>query len=301
MNGRQPKCPGCGSTRTKPSVFGTTLYRDHHFNYLDCEECRSIFVDPMPDQQTVAQMYGPDYLQFLSTEESHGGEESVKEVLTFLSENEKGVFLDYGCGAGKLLKDVSNIGWEAVGFEFDPATAAKYSAAGGVRIVSDVNDLGPEFSADVVYLGDVVEHLTELEEQFPRILELVRPGGYLMAHGPLEANRNLFFRVLRLRRRLNPGKIQNMPPYHVFLATTHGQQWFFRRFGLEQLLFRTFESEHPAPSKLSVSDLTNLRNLSLFAVRKISQAVTKLSNAQIGNRYFYVGRRNASEIHNADV
>lgn len=50
---------------------------------------------------------------------------------------------------------------------------------------------------DVLHLGDMIEHLTDLEHQFPEILRLIKPGGYLLAQGPLEAGPNLFTSVLK--------------------------------------------------------------------------------------------------------
>ncbi len=54
--------------------------------------------------------------------------------------------------------------------------------------------------ADVLHLGDVIEHMTKINEQMPEILKLIKPGGFLIAQGPLEANFNVFTLGIRLSR-----------------------------------------------------------------------------------------------------
>lgn len=246
----------------------------------------------MPDEGDLAQMYGAEYRQFLSAEHLHSGEGGIASVIEVLRrEDEGGVFLDYACGAGRLLKEAANAGWESVGVEFDAETASRFSEVHGLRIVSDAAELPADFAADVIHLGDVIEHLTDVNSQFPEVLRLLRDGGLVVAQGPLEANSNLFFHGIKAARRLRGAPPSTMPPYHVSLATAAGQRRFFERFGLAEMEFRVFETAHPAPQKIGFGDINNPRTAGLFALRKISQAATSLSRGRMGNRYYYVGRK----------
>jgi hypothetical protein len=143
--------------------------------------------------------------------------------------------------------------------------------------------------ADVLNLGDVIEHLTTVEQQLPGILRLIKPAGLLVAQGPLEANANLFTALLQLSRQLRP-RPAHFPPYHVMLATSRGQRALFTRFGLEDVHYSVSEVAWPAPSQISFQDLSRPRNLVLFGVRRLSQLASSLRPERWGNRYFYVGR-----------
>src|SRR5262249_13617589 len=157
-----------------------------------------------------------------------------EQVVHWLERNGRGVFLDYGCGAGALLTEARRLGWDAVGVEFDAEVATEVGRRTGARTLTaaQAERLRAPL-ADGPHLGDVLEHLTDLEHQMPQILGLLNPDGVLLAQGPLEANANLFTALLRLARRARPRRIE-MAPYHVLLATARGQRALFRRFGLEE-------------------------------------------------------------------
>jgi SAM-dependent methyltransferase len=245
----------------------------------------------MPDEEALSEMYGTDYQQFLSAEHYHSGEIGLRDVTRYLKDRHKGVFLDYACGAGRLLGEVSKLGWDAVGYEYDSNLAKRYSEKCGLKIVASMSELGEGFLADVVHLGDVLEHLTDINEQFPAILDLLRKGGLLIAQGPLEANRNLFFRAIELNRKWKGRQVSRTPPYHVSLASTLGQRRLFQRFGLEEMEFRVYETAHPAPERISAADFRRPRSIALFLLRKLSQATSRISDAKVGNRYFFAGRK----------
>ena len=74
--------------------------------------------------------------------------------------------------------------------------------------------------------------MTNINEQMPVVLKLIKPGGLLIAQGPLEANFNIFTMGVRLSRSLRPNSKSELAPYHVMLATKQGQEECFRRFDL---------------------------------------------------------------------
>jgi len=243
----------------------------------------------MPDDEALEQMYGKDYLQFLSTEESHSGNDGITRVRKQLQKMSSGIFLDYACGGGALLREVSNLGWEVVGIERDAETARKFSELLEIRIISDVEKLAGTFPADVIHFGDVLEHLTDIDNEFPRFLRLVKNDGLVIAQGPLEANFNVFYLGIKLVRYLRGKPPSDMPPYHVALATAKGQRALFNRMRLTEIEFTIFETAHPAPQTLRVKDIRKPRAVGLFLLRKISQAVTNFFPRKMGNRYFYMG------------
>jgi SAM-dependent methyltransferase len=270
--------------------MGATVYRGTRFEYQECEECGSAFVAPMPDGETLGQMYGDDYGQFISLEEAHSGGEGTERVLRELQKVDAGRFLDYGCGGGYLLREVAKLDWETHGIEFDRTATERIRDASGAMVVTSIDELPADVRFDAVHMGDVIEHLTDVDTEMPRILERLRPGGLLIAQGPLEANFNLFLVGLRLKKLVRDTD-STMPPYHVMLATGRGQKRLFTRFGLEQIAFDIFEAAHPAPEKIRFADVKNIRLTSLYVLRKLSQTFSGAFDSSAGNRYFYVGRK----------
>jgi SAM-dependent methyltransferase len=245
----------------------------------------------MPDGATLALMYGTDYVLSGGPQAEDDNNKQPFRVVEWLKRTPPGVFLDYGCGAGELLVEAQKLGWTALGVELNRDVAQAVAARTGAQVVSDVTELDAVPCADVLHLGDVIEHLTGIEQQMPDILRLLKPGGLLLAQGPLEANANLFTLALKAARALRPQARTEMAPYHVLLATGEGQRTLFRRFGLAELEYSLSEVAWPAPASLPLSDLRRPRTVAMFGLRRASQAVSALRPHRWGNRYFYAGRK----------
>jgi SAM-dependent methyltransferase len=212
-----------------------------------------------------------------------------KRIVRYLKKTPPGIFVDFGCGDGTVLRAVQDAGWRAIGVEIDPEVAREVAVRTGLEVISRLEGTIEPQSVDVVNLGDVIEHLTDAAGQLGQILSILRPGGLLIAQGPLEANKNLFTFGLRIARTLRP-RPATIPPYHVILATAKGQRTLFDRLGLETIEFDITEVDWPAPSRITIPDLTSPRHLVLFVVRQASKLLTALTSADWGNRYFFIGR-----------
>lgn len=286
-----PSCWLCAGDRTRPSWLGSTIYAGKVFTYLECVDCGSLFCDPMPDAETLGLMYGASY----GTTGDDAAVEDPKQprrVVDWLERKTPGSFIDYGCGGGHLLVEARRLGWTAAGVEFDPGVASTVEQRIGIRVFNRNSQAElPRGGADVVHLGDVLEHLTDVETELRDVLRLVKPGGHLIAQGPLEANTTLFTAVLRGWRRARQPAAAGMAPYHVTLATATGQRALFARVGLHTVEFSMHEVDWPAPSVLGWADARHLRRVGMFALRRLSRLVTAVSGGRFGNRYFYVGRR----------
>ena len=210
---------------------------------------------------------------------------------------QKGVFLDYGCGGGDLLVEAESRGWSVLGIEFDESRARATAERTQLECVTRDDDSVGVRCADVVHLGDVLEHLVDVDTEMKRILRLLKPGGLLVAQGPLEANANLYTLTLKLKGFVLRRSRIEMPPYHVLLATSDGQRALFRRFGLEETEFLMQEVSWPAPHELRLEHLRRPRHVVLYVLRKLSQALSRLRPGRFGNRYFYVGRYLGSDPH----
>jgi SAM-dependent methyltransferase len=243
----------------------------------------------MPDDDMLRRLYGADYAN-AGADASVEDPKQPRRVLEYLSSRPPGTFVDFGCGSGFLLREAGRLGWTSFGVEYDPAIAEETTRTTGAAVFA-VGAIPASLKADVLHLGDVIEHLTRLDTQMPRILDLLAPQGILLAQGPLEANPTLFNVAVRAARGLRRRRQASMPPYHVLLATRGGQRRFFERFGLRELTFSLSEVAWPAPSRLATRDLRSPRRVGLFLASLASRAASRLAPHRLGNRYFYVGTR----------
>lgn len=244
----------------------------------------------MPSKSVCGRMYTQDE-DYSVPQEGYSTDldDRLRATLDALAKLPPGTIIDYGCGRGDIVRAAAELGWQSFGVEFSSQIAAKLSADIGVPVTTlDALDLRGA-RADVVVLNDVLEHMTELDDEFRSILSHLRPGGLVMAQGPLEGNANLFLHAVATFRRLKGSPRATTPPYHVLLATARGQRVFFRRSGLKELRYTVTEVAWPAPDRLP--PLRDRRLFALYWLRSASQLIGRVVPAYSGNRYFYIGER----------
>jgi SAM-dependent methyltransferase len=244
----------------------------------------------MPQNDVLESMYGSQYEASFGTDSGIDDPKEPCRVLDWLEKLRPGTFVDYGCGGGDLLTEAAKRNWNVVGVEFDEELACSTSRRTGLSVVTRLDQHLTRPLADVLHLGDVIEHLTEVNVQIPDILSLIKPGGSFVAQGPLENNTSLFTFVLQNVKQLMPSRPAQMAPYHVMLATLGGQRALFKRFGLEEIECHVHEAFWPAPRRIEFRDLAKPRSVGLFLLRRISRFVSKARPNGWGNRYFYVGK-----------
>src|SRR4051794_14650376 len=104
------QCPLCECRDTRPAWLGETVFLARRYAYRECVGCGSLFCDPMPDHAALTAMYTEDYM-------GPGGEDALRdpgkaydEVLDVLEAAGAAHFVDYGCGAGRLLTEATRRG-----------------------------------------------------------------------------------------------------------------------------------------------------------------------------------------------
>lgn len=289
-------CPLCSSSAVRPSWLGEIFYDGHLFPYLECISCKSLFCHPMPSNEMVNKIYGTAYQGSLSENPTENEPGDPSRVIQWLRKQPlPGTFIDYGCREGKLLVEAKRLKWQAIGVEINIDVARATEKRTGAPVVQPGSPRLTTHSADVLHVGDVIEHLTDIEEQMPYILSIIKPGGLLIAQGPLEANSNLFAITIHGSRLLRRSKVIHTSPEHVILATSKGQRALFSRLGLREIEYRLSEVAWPAPSKFPRGEEMTVRAVILYAVRRLSQLATQLQPDSWGNRYFYVGQKPLNE------
>lgn len=80
----------------------------------------------------------------------------------YLSPMRKGRLLDVGCGAGRMLKALGDLGWLTEGVDFDPAAVECAKAQGLKAHAGSLQNLEyPDDTFDAVILNHSIEHIPE--------------------------------------------------------------------------------------------------------------------------------------------
>jgi SAM-dependent methyltransferase len=94
--------------------------------------------------------------------------------------------LEVGPGAGKTLRSLRWIGWQAVGLDLDPDAASTAERASGctVKVGTLTSTDLPDESFNLIFMSHVLEHLPDLRPALQRCLRLLAPGGRLVVVYP---------------------------------------------------------------------------------------------------------------------
>jgi len=249
-------CPLCGARPKRLSFPYATFFNSIQFCYLKCSTCKSVFVDPLPDEQTFAQMYAKSSYHDCYYDGTDGAdyEDSARLLRKYLEPSS--TVLDYGCGMGSFLRACRSQGLEPVGVEFDQDTA-KFAASNAncqVLTVQAFSKLSTRFAFDAIHLGDVLEHLPKPMETLALLLKFLKPGGVLFVEGPIEENPSLVLWAVKifgqLKHFLKPKFMPNDPPTHLFRTNAHSQKAFLMRVnqGLTMCHWQIYETGWPYKS-----------------------------------------------------
>lgn len=110
-----------------------------------------------------------------------GAEHDALEIM-FLGGEKPGRVLDVGCGNGKRLRRLQDIGWQPQGQEVDPESAAVAERDLGIPVyVGPLSEAPfPDEEFDAVISNHVFEHVHEPLELLENAWRLVKPGGILV-------------------------------------------------------------------------------------------------------------------------
>lgn len=115
-------------------------------------------------------------------------EDKIKIVLEMLEKHNSGRMLDIGCGDGYITKLISRkTECEPYGIDIS-RNAVKTARKRGVKAIeADINEgkiPHPKNYFDMVFCGDILEHIYNTEVLLENIYRILKPGGYLVISVP---------------------------------------------------------------------------------------------------------------------
>lgn len=266
------------------------------FPLAQCAICGMRFLSVQPAPESLAELYSADY--FESDFRCGRSDANAADEAAFRAENaglldafgrwsRPGELLEVGSATGWLLKHAIERGWRARGVELSADACARSRALGLDVFHGDLLAAAlPSDTFDLVYMGDVLEHVPNCRAVLLEVTRVLKPGGHFYLRGPTTTHslaRALGLKLYALARR---EIVLREPPYHLWEFTPGPLARLFERCGLEVVESR--QAKIPpgrAHGKKSV-----LERAAMAAIDLVNLPLTRLFNAR-GDRIVMVGRR----------
>ncbi len=235
-------CPGCAGMQAAPA------FTKNGFRYVECADCRSLFVSPRPPQSALDRFYkdAPSSRfwarEFFPAVEEARRERIVRPRVRRILDHprlreldlEHPLVVDVGAGAGGFLNELLRMAPGAEAIAVEPGEdLAEQARARGLRVVEKPVELCDELAgeADVVTSFEVIEHGHDPLVFVQAVARLARPGGLILVTG-LNGD-GLDVQVL-----WNEAKAVS-PPHHLNFLSVRGLESLFRRADLAEVEVET--------------------------------------------------------------
>jgi len=122
-------CPFCNSKQHKKFAFPAFRFNNKKFNYVECCNCKLIYLENAPDVEDYALMYKEEYqIEIPSIEDKIDSNKWIPGHFTYQEhfdiiqsqQNDKQIkLLDYSCGNGEFVIAAIQNGIDAYGSEYN--------------------------------------------------------------------------------------------------------------------------------------------------------------------------------------
>jgi len=302
------RCPGCGAADLAPLPLRYEFRGA--FPLVECRGCGLRFLRVQPAGDALAELYAPEYFErdfrCGRSDSVYFSEDAFREenralldafdalVVGAASGAPAGpaaaaprCLLEVGCAGGWLLKHALERGWHAQGVELSSAAVAHARGLGLQVFEGDLLEAAlPAARFDLVYMGDVLEHLPDCGAALDEVARVLRPGGHVYLRGPITTNSLARRLALAVYRAAGATIVLREPPYHLGEFTPRSLRGLFARAGLE--VTRLQQSKIP-PGRPHGRKNALERGV-LFALDALNLPLTRLLDVA-GDRVVMVGRK----------
>jgi 2-polyprenyl-3-methyl-5-hydroxy-6-metoxy-1,4-benzoquinol methylase len=193
---QRKRCPCCGE------VASTTIDRKLVYRLERCQRCGVRYRYPYETSAEIQAYYQQDFsnneknltggipdaatLQHLRETNFTGTEldfSGVLQLLHLLNLRPGARVFDYGASWGYGIMQLQRAGFAAAGLEIS-APRVQYGKSLGLELLEQLPLPARRGSYDAIYSSHVLEHLPDAGMALRQQLELLRPGGLLIAHTP---------------------------------------------------------------------------------------------------------------------
>jgi len=162
------------------------VIEENGYTSKKCPQCGLVYLSPRPSFDDIIDLYGHDNAYISADSHISGGylkklyaRHNLGIIRSFIRSGE---LLDIGAGAGYFLYEARNLGFNPHGLEFNPIQADHIRDK--LKIPCEESPIaatlfnGKKF--DVVYHCDVISHFYNPIEDFKKINEKMKVGGFLV-------------------------------------------------------------------------------------------------------------------------
>ena len=281
-------CPSCGHNATDGLPFHYE-WADQRYDIKRCCACGHISIFPLPSPEQTQSFYGEEYfesgLHGLDREDTtyvaradaahEQTMEFVKKELLSRHDGARSLF-EIGAATGHLLHAARAIGLDEVGGVEISSSAVSHAKQVFDLELTCCNVDEVEFTAfdrgwDIVYAGDVLEHVRDPNKLVTFMKHLVADGGVVITRVP--ATFELISTRVASRLLSLLGKSLRLPdaPYHIHEFTAHTVRALFQRhFGSVEI-----DNDIVSPTELNLKGLRP-QYLAKLAFHLLNYPVTKL-------------------------
>jgi SAM-dependent methyltransferase len=250
MKQQLPTCPVCDGGDVAPMPFGYDV-GGKRLQAVGCRRCGVIVLHPLPSDEEIAALYTKEYFEgdFRCGHEGSCFTDPARAALAGAGLLERirqmrpsGRFLEVGCAGGAFLNAARQAGYEVQGVELSREASQFARETFGLPVFTGhLPEAGfPADSFDIVYLGDVIEHLPRPRAILGEVLRVLSPGGVVMMACPSQTN-TLFSRAgFAVYRLLARQATVQLPPYHLFEYRPRSIRFLLERCGFKQIQVRQY-------------------------------------------------------------
>jgi SAM-dependent methyltransferase len=242
-------CPLCNQTdgRDFPICYE---FHQKRFQAKQCAHCSFVYLDPRLTPEELKLLYSDEY--FLhdgaafgahspSDYESAAIKGSVKftEILGWIRRYKpSGEFFEIGCGMGYFLEYARKNGYVVSGVEYAELGVRTCQTKFGLDVQRGSFEELPvqPDRYDVMFMGDVLEHLIQPLDMLRKAHSMLKPSGVLAAEVPSMFNSLTGRLAVAGMRMLGTRKKMAMPPYHVNEFTPKTLRSMIERAGFKHCI-----------------------------------------------------------------
>ena len=236
------QCLACGS-RSLAAAAMRYEWQGTRFPAARCRDCGMLFLRVQPVGETLARMYSSEY--FAQDFRCGRSDAQATDEAAFRAENDglldrfeplrgAGRLLEVGCATGLLLKRARERGWQGTGVELSPDAVQHARALGLTVHQGTIADAAlPANAFDIVYMGDVLEHVPDCRATLAEVARVLAPGGHAIVRGPITTHSLARRLGLALYGALGREIVLREPPYHLWEFRPASLRRLAERVGLE--------------------------------------------------------------------
>jgi SAM-dependent methyltransferase len=288
------RCLACGNRELQPLA----MRYEHRgtFPVARCPRCDLRFLTVQPAPEALAELYGAEYFErdfrCGRSDDDYYSEDSFREenrglLDAFAKLTPPGDLLEIGCAGGWLLKHAVERGWRARGVELSEE-AAKHARGLGLDVFHgelDAARLGTG-SFDLIYMGDVLEHVPDCRAVLLETTRLLRPGGHLYLRGPITTHSLARRLALAGYRALGKTIVLEEPPYHLWEFTPASLRWLCHSVGLDVVEL----TQSKIPPGRAHGRKSALQRAAMYALDAVNAPLARAFNV-LGDRVVMIARK----------